>query len=246
MIENLITVVSVLLGVAFFTFAERKVLASIQRRRGPNVVGFWGVLQAFADGLKLVLKEVIIPVRANWVIFLLSPCIAFVIALVIWVFIPYSGLNFLTNFDFSLLFIYAISSIGVYGIILSGWSSNSRYAFLGALRSAAQLISYEVSIGLIILPVALCAGTFNIVEIVNKQIATTWYALPLLPAAVVFFISILAETNRAPFDLPEAEAEIVAGYNVEYSSMAFALFFLAEYSNMLWLSFLFALCFFGG
>lgn len=149
-----------------------------------------------------------------------------------WVFIPFSPVGFNTNFDFSLLLIYAISSIGVYGIILSGWSSNSKYAFLGALRSAAQLISYEVSIGLIILPVALCSASFNLVEIVEKQSLSVWYIIPLLPSAVIFFISILAETNRAPFDLPEAEAEIVAGYNVEYSSMAFALFFLAEYSNM--------------
>jgi NADH-quinone oxidoreductase subunit H len=246
MIEILLLVITTLLAVAFFTIAERKLLASIQRRRGPNVVGFWGVLQAFADGLKLLLKEVIIPVRSNWVLFLSAPCLALSVGLLIWVFIPFSTVSFITNFDFSLLLIYALSSIGVYGIILSGWASNSKYAFLGALRSAAQLISYEVSIGLIVLPVAICAGSFNLTEIVAQQAASVWYFLPLLPSAVVFFISILAETNRAPFDLPEAEAEIVAGYNIEYSSMTFAMFFLAEYSNMLWLSVLFALCFMGG
>jgi NADH-quinone oxidoreductase subunit H len=246
MIEILLLVITTLLSVAFFTIAERKVLASIQRRRGPNVVGFWGTLQAFADGLKLLLKEVIVPVRSNWVLFLMAPCLALTIGLLIWIFLPFSAVSYITNFDFSLLFIYAISSIGVYGIILSGWSSNSKYAFLGALRSAAQLISYEVSIGLIILPVAVCAGSFNLVEIVMKQSASIWYIVPLLPSAIVFFISMLAETNRAPFDLPEAEAEIVAGYNIEYSSMAFAMFFLAEYSNMLWLSVLFVICFLGG
>jgi NADH-quinone oxidoreductase subunit H len=245
MIEILLLVITTMLAVAFFTIAERKLLASIQRRRGPNVVGFWGTLQAFADGLKLLLKEVVIPVRSNWLLFLAAPCVALAIGLFIWVFIPLSTINYITNFDFSLLFIYAISSIGVYGIILSGWSSNSKYAFLGALRSAAQLISYEVSIGLIVLPVAILSNSFNLVEIVSKQ-SSTWYLVPLLPGAIVFFISVLAETNRAPFDLPEAEAEIVAGYNIEYSSMAFAMFFLAEYSNMLWLSVLFSLCFLGG
>jgi NADH-quinone oxidoreductase subunit H len=169
MIEILILVVTTLLAVAFFTIAERKLLASIQRRRGPNVVGFWGVLQAFADGLKLLLKEVIIPVRSNWVLFLAAPCLALAVGLLIWVFIPFSAISFVTNFDFSLLLIYALSSIGVYGIILSGWASNSKYAFLGALRSAAQLISYEVSIGLIVLPVAICAGSFNIVVILAQQ-----------------------------------------------------------------------------
>lgn len=246
MLELLITFLSVILSIAFYIVAERKVLASIQRRKGPNVTGFWGTLQAIADGLKLVLKEVVIPVRANWILFLAAPSITFLIGYLIWVFIPFTDINYLTNFDFSLLFIYAISSIGVYGVIGAGWSSNSKYAFLGSLRSAAQLISYEVSIGLILLPISICANSFNLIEIVNQQKLSTWFCLPLLPLCAVFFISILAETNRAPFDLPEAEAELVAGFNVEYSAMTFALFFLAEYSNMLWLSFIMAICFFGG
>ena len=246
MIELLITFLCVLLAIAFFTIAERKVLASIQRRKGPNVTGFWGTLQAIADGLKLIFKEVVIPVRANWILFLAAPSITLLIGLLIWVLIPFSDMNYLTNFDFSLLFIYAISSIGVYGVIGAGWSSNSKYAFLGSLRSAAQLISYEVSIGLLLLPIAICANSFNLIEIVNQQSLSTWFFLPLLPTCVVFFISLLAETNRAPFDLPEAEAELVAGFNVEYSAMTFALFFLAEYSNMLWLSVIMAICFFGG
>lgn len=246
MIELLITFLCVLLAIAFFTIAERKVLASIQRRKGPNVTGFWGTLQAIADGLKLIFKEVIIPVRANWMLFLAAPSITLLIGLLIWVFIPFSDMNYLTNFDFSLLFVYAISSIGVYGVIGAGWSSNSKYAFLGSLRSAAQLISYEVFIGLLLLPIAICANSFNLIEIVNQQNLGTWFCLPLLPTCIVFFISLLAETNRAPFDLPEAEAELVAGFNVEYSAMTFALFFLAEYSNMLWLSFIMAICFFGG
>lgn len=246
MIELLITFLCVLLAIAFFTIAERKVLASIQRRKGPNVTGFWGTLQAIADGLKLIFKEVVIPVRANWMLFLAAPSITLLIGLLIWVFIPFSDMNYLTNFDFSLLFVYAISSIGVYGVIGAGWSSNSKYAFLGSLRSAAQLISYEVFIGLLLLPIAICANSFNLIEIVNQQNLGTWFCLPLLPTCIVFFISLLAETNRAPFDLPEAEAELVAGFNVEYSAMTFALFFLAEYSNMLWLSFIMAICFFGG
>lgn len=246
MVELLITFLCILLAIAFFTIAERKVLASIQRRKGPNVTGFWGTLQAIADGLKLIFKEVVIPVRANWILFIAAPSITLLIGLLIWVLIPFSDINYLTNFDFSLLFIYALSSIGVYGVIGAGWSSNSKYAFLGSLRSAAQLISYEVSIGLLLLPISICANSFNLIEIVNQQNIGTWFCLPLLPTCIVFFISLLAETNRAPFDLPEAEAELVAGFNVEYSAMTFALFFLAEYSNMLWLSVIMAICFFGG
>lgn len=245
MLIILITLVASLLTIAFFTIAERKLLASIQRRKGPNVTGFWGILQAFADGLKLLLKEVIIPVRSNWVLFLLAPCLSLAIALVTWVFIPFSDLNYITNFDYSLLMLYAVSSLGVYAIIGAGWTSNSKYAFLGGLRSAAQLISYEVSIALLLLPVAACANSFNLIEIVNQQ-ESVWFVVPLLPVSVIFFISVLAETNRAPFDLPEAEAEIVAGYNVEYAGMTFAMFFLAEYSNMIWLSVVVAICFFGG
>jgi len=246
MIEFLLTFICILLSIAFFTIAERKVLASIQRRKGPNVTGFWGTLQAIADGLKLIFKEVVIPVRSNWSLFLAAPSVTLLIGLLIWVFVPFSDINYLTNFDFSLLFIYAVSSVGVYGVIGAGWSSNSKYAFLGSLRSAAQLISYEVSIGLLLLPIAICANSYNLVEIVNQQNSSTWFFLPLLPGCIVFFISLLAETNRAPFDLPEAEAELVAGFNVEYSAMTFALFFLAEYSNMLWLSVIMAICFFGG
>lgn len=242
----LITIITALLAIAFFTLAERKLLASIQRRKGPNVTGFWGLLQAFADGLKLLLKEIIIPVRANWVLFLAAPGLALCIGLLVWVFIPLGPTDYLTNFDQSLLFVYAISSLGVYGIIGSGWASNSKYAFLGGLRSAAQLISYEISVALLLLPVAALSGSFNLIEIVEKQGLMAWFCVPLLPIFVIFFISVLAETNRAPFDLPEAEAEIVAGYNVEYASMTFAMFFLAEYSNMLWLSIITALCFLGG
>ena len=246
MITTLITIISSLLSIAFFTIAERKLLASIQRRKGPNVTGFWGLLQAFADGLKLLLKEIIIPTKANWILFLLAPCLTLVIGLLVWVFIPFSDLNYLTNFDYSLLLVYAFSSLGVYGIIGSGWASNSKYAFLGGLRSAAQLISYEISIALLLLPVAVCANSFNLIEIVHQQSLSTWFIFPLFPVFIIFFISVLAETNRAPFDLPEAEAEIVAGYNVEYSSMTFAMFFLAEYSNMLWLSAITAILFLGG
>ena len=246
MIIILITIISSLLSIAFFTIAERKVMASMQRRRGPNVIGFWGSLQAFSDGLKLLLKEIIIPIKSNWILFLAAPAWSLLIALLIWIFIPLYGLNYITNFDYSLLIVYAVSSLGVYSIIGAGWTSNSKYALLGGLRSAAQLISYEVSIALLILPVAAISNSFNIIEIVYKQNLYTWYIIPLLPVSVIFLISILAETNRAPFDLPEAEAEIVAGYNVEYSSMTFAMFFLAEYSNMLWLSSIFILLFLGG
>jgi NADH-quinone oxidoreductase subunit H len=192
MITTLITIVCALLSIAFFTIAERKLLASIQRRRGPNVTGFWGVGQAFADGLKLLLKEIIIPVRANWILFLAAPSLTLVIGLLMWVFIPFSDINYLTNFDYSLSWVYAISSLGVYGIIMAGWSSNSKYAFLGGLRSAAQLISYEVSIALLLLPVAACSNSFNLIEIVHKQSISVWYCVPLLPVFVVFFISVLA------------------------------------------------------
>jgi NADH-quinone oxidoreductase subunit H len=245
MLNILITIICALLSIAFFTIAERKLLASIQRRKGPNVTGFWGSLQAFADGLKLLLKEIVIPIKANWILFLAAPSLSLIIGLFIWVFIPFDDLNYITNFDYSLLILYAFSSLGVYGIIGAGWSSNSKYAFLGGLRSAAQLISYEVSIALLLLPVAACANSFNLIEIVNKQ-QNVWFCIPLLPIFIIFFISVLAETNRAPFDLPEAEAEIVAGYNVEYSSMTFAMFFLAEYSNMLWLSAITSILFLGG
>lgn len=246
MLEILITVIVSLLSIAFLTVAERKIMASIQRRKGPAITGLYGMGQAIADGVKLLFKEILIPVKANVLLFLVAPSLALLSSLTVWVFIPFSEFNWLTNFELSLLFTYAISSFGVYGIIVAGWASNSKYAFLGALRSSAQLISYEVSMSLLLLPVAMCAGSFNLIEIVSAQATSVWFCLPLLPIFVIFFISVLAETNRAPFDLPEAEAEIVAGYNIEYSSMTFALFFLAEYNNILWLSFIIAICFLGG
>ena len=242
-----ITIVALLIGIAFFTVAERKVLASLQRRRGPNVVGLWGSLQAIADGLKLAVKEVVLPNRANKDLFVLAPVLTFGLRVTSWAVIPvdiYTRTNFLVS-DVSLLYLLAISSLGVYGIILSGWSSNSKYAFIGSLRSSAQMISYEIFLALIFLAILLLVNSLNLAEIVRAQ-TTSWLMAPLLPLAVIFFISILAETNRAPFDLPEAEAEIVAGYNIEYSSMTFALFFLGEYGNMLVLSYMMALLFMGG
>ena len=289
----LIKIVCILAGVAYFTVAERKIMASIQRRLGPNVVGFWGLLQPLADGFKLLCKELLIPTHANSRIFILAPVLILALSLLSWSVIPFNLLDFWdVNFDFNkykkieifyreflgksfwepiphslllineniiktiignvanlsygLLFLLALSGLNVYGIIIAGWSSNSKYAFLGSLRSAAQMISYEVSIGLVILPVILLAGSLNLVEIVYAQSITGWYVFPLFPSAIIFFVSMLAETNRSPFDLPEAEAELVAGYNVEYSSIIFAMFFLAEYSNMLLMSTLIVLLFFGG
>jgi NADH-quinone oxidoreductase subunit H len=261
----LLKIICILISVAYFTIAERKVMASIQRRVGPNVEGGpFGLLQPLADGLKLFIKELIIPSRANIFIFLFAPILIFVLSLISWSVIPFHkiiGVEVLNNFffqqniiqnifisetDYGILFLLSISSLNVYGIILGGWASNSKYAFLGALRSAAQMIPYEISIGLTILPVILLTGTFNLTRIVFVQANNIWFFLPLFPSAIIFFISMLAETNRAPFDLPEAEAELVAGYNVEYSSMTFALFFLGEYSNMLLMSTLYSILFFGG
>lgn len=243
---TLVTLVPILLTVAFFTFCERKILASVQRRRGPNVVGFWGVLQAIADGLKLVLKEIIIPSRSNMFFFIFAPIWVLAISFSGWALIPFSYNNFYVDFDFGVLYLLAISSLGVYGIVIAGWSSNSRYAFLGGLRSVAQLISYEVSLGLIILPIILLSNSLNFIEIVSMQEKTIWFCLPFLPLTIIFFITILAETNRTPFDLPEAEAELVAGFNVEYSSTLFALFFLGEYSSILLMSATMSILFFGG
>lgn len=237
--------VCLLISVAFYTLLERKVMSSMQRRIGPNVVGFWGILQPFADGLKLVLKEIILPRRANNLLFLFAPFFTFALSLTGWTIIPFNISNVLANVHLGLLFLFAISSLGVYGVILAGWASNSRYAFLGALRSAAQMISYEVSIGFIFIILVLCTGTFNLIEIVSIQ-KNVWLCFPLFPLVIIFFISMLAETNRAPFDLPEAEAELVAGYNVEYASIIFAMFFLAEYLNMLLMSSLMVIFFFGG
>lgn len=242
---SLFTIVPVIISVAFFTLAERKILASVHRREGPNVVGFWGLLQPFADAIKLILKEIIIPTKAYSFIFLLAPCLSFFLSLIIWVIIPFNFSNVLSDINVGILFWLAVSSLNVYSVILSGWSSNSKYSFLGSLRSCAQMISYEVSISLCILPVILCSGSLNLVDIVYMQ-KNTWYVFPLLPICIIFFISMLAETNRAPFDLPEAEAELVAGFFVEYSAITFAMFFLGEYSNMLLMSSLIVIFFFGG
>ncbi len=239
-------IIAVILGaVAYLTYFERKVLASMQLRRGPNVVGPFGLLQPIADGIKLLSKETIIPSGSNAVLFLLAPVLSFLLALSAWSVIPFSAQMVLANINVGVLYLFAISSLGVYGIIIAGWASNSKYAFLGGLRSAAQMVSYEVSIGLVIISVLLVTGSLNLTEIVTAERSLTAQLL-LLPMLVVFFISALAETNRAPFDLPEGESELVGGFNVEYSSMTFALFFLAEYANMILMSALITILFLGG
>ncbi len=249
-IKIVVIVVPLLLAVAYLTYAERKVIGAIQLRRGPNVVGPFGLLQPLADGLKLFLKETVIPTGANRGVFILAPCVTFVLALAAWAVIPFGEGLVLADINVGVLYLFAISSLGVYGILMAGWASNSRYAFLGALRSSAQMVSYEVSIGFVIITVLLCVGSLNLTDIVMAQKGRyglfNWFWLPLLPMAVIFFISGLAETNRHPFDLPEAEAELVAGYNVEYSAMTFALFFLGEYANMILMSGMTAVLFLGG
>ena len=244
-IKVLSIIIPVLIAVAFFTVAERKIMGAIQRRRGPNVVGFMGLLQALADGLKLFVKETTLPSNSNLVVFILAPMLAFVLSLISWAVIPFSNKIVAADINLGILYLFAISSLNVYGILLAGWSSNSKYAYLGALRSAAQMISYEISIGFIVLTTVLCAGSFNLSSIVLAQ-SKTYFIIPLFPMFIIFYISMLAETNRHPFDLPEAEAELVSGYNVEYSAMTFALFFLAEYSNMLLMSSFAAILFLGG
>ena len=234
-----------LISIAYLTFFERKVIGSMQLRKGPNVVGPFGLLQPIADGLKLLSKETIFPDDSNKFLFILSPIITFVLALISWAVIPIDYKVVLADINVGIMYIFAVSSLGVYGIIVAGWSSNSRYAFLGSLRSAAQMISYEVSIGLIIISILLTAGSLNLSSIVLSQ-EKVWYIIPHFPMFVIFFISTLAETNRAPFDLPEAESELVAGYNVEYSSMSFGLFFLGEYGNMILMSSMSTILFLGG
>jgi|TARA_B110000046_G_scaffold3790_1_gene4061 NADH-quinone oxidoreductase subunit H len=244
-LQILAIVVPLLISVAYFTLVERKVMGSIQRRRGPNVIGYLGLLQPLADGLKLFAKETILPSNANTFIFLLAPILTFVLSLLGWAVIPFGDGIVLSDINVGLLYLFAVSSLSVYGILLSGWASNSKYAFLGSIRSAAQMISYEVSIGFIVVTVVLCAGSFNLSEITLAQ-QNVWYIFPLLPMFFLFVVSALAETNRHPFDLPEAEAELVSGYNVEYSAMGFALFFLGEYANMLLMGSLISTLFLGG
>lgn len=244
-LESLILIVPILLSTAFLTLFERKIMAAVQRRRGPNVVGFLGVLQPFADGLKLLIKETILPSKANQVVFLIAPILTIFLSFMGWAVIPFNEQVVYSDINLGILYIFAVSSLGVYGIIISGWSSNSRYAFLGTLRAAAQMISYEVSIGLIIINVILASGSLNLTSIVASQ-NSLWYVFALFPLFLLFYLSALAETNRPPFDLPEAEAELVAGYFVEYSAMTFAQFFLGENINIIIMCFLTVLLFLGG
>jgi len=240
-------VLPLLIAIAYLTLLERKMIASIQRRRGPNhaLVGIFGLGQPLADGLKLLLKETIFPSKANIVLFFIAPVLTFTLSLVTWAVVPFSNDYVFVNIHLSVVYVLAVSSLGVYGILLSGWASNSKYAFLGSMRSAAQMVSYEVSLGLMLCTVAVCVGSLDLQEIVLSQDGL-WLIFPLFPAWILFLIASLAETNRPPFDLPEAEAELVAGYFVEYSSMGFALFFLGEYSNMLFMSGMSVILFFGG
>jgi NADH-quinone oxidoreductase subunit H len=244
-LEILAIVIPLLVGMAYLTYAERKVIAGMQLRQGPMTVGPYGLLQPIADGVKLFLKETVIPASANKVVFLLAPMTTFILALIGWAVIPFGPGMVLANINVGVLYMFAVSSLGVYGLIMAGWASNSRYAFLGALRSSAQMVSYEISIGIIILCVLVTAGSLNLSDIVWAQ-RHVWYIVPHFPMFMIFVASILAETNRHPFDLPEDEASLVTGFNVEYSSMAFALFFLGEYMNMILMSALTSVLFLGG
>ena len=246
LIKFVLIIVPVLISVAYLTLAERKIIGYSQTRKGPNVVGIYGILQPLADGVKLFSKEMVIPNHVSIFLYFFSPILALTLGLVVWGLMPLNFNSVMSDVNLGILIIFALSSVGVYAILMSGWSSNSKYAFIGSLRAAAQMISYEVSIGLIIISVILCAGSMNLMNIIFIQEQTIWFIFPLLPAALMFFISCLAETNRAPFDLTEGESELVSGYNVEYSSMIFALFFLAEYAHIIFMSFLFALIFLGG
>ena len=241
----LIVVVPLLISVAYFTLAERKILGAIQRRRGPNVIGIYGLLQPLSDGFKLLIKESVIPHSSNSLLFILSPALTFAVSLFGWSIIPFGPYSFFSESNLGFLYLFAVSSLGVYGIVMSGWSSNSKYAFLGSLRSTSQMISYEVSIGFVLVCIISCCGSFNVQQVILTQ-KYVWFIIPFYPLFLLFFISGLAETNRHPFDLPEAEAELVSGYNVEYSSMGFALFSLGEYSNMLMMSSMVTILFLGG
>ena len=237
--------IPVLVSVALAVWLDRRIWGAVQKRKGPNVVGPFGLLQTVADALKYIFKEIIIPASSNKIIFILAPVVTMTLALVAWAVIPFDDELVLANINVGILYLFAVSSLGVYGIIMGGWASNSKYPFLGAIRSAAQMVSYEVSIGIIIINVLLCVGSLNLTDIVNAQ-KNLWFVVPLFPMFVIFFISALAETNRPPFDLPEAEAELVSGYQTEYSGMMYAMFWLGEYANILLMCAMGAILFLGG
>jgi NADH-quinone oxidoreductase subunit H len=243
--QILAILVPLLIAVAYLTYAERKVIGAMQLRKGPNVVGPFGLLQPFADAVKLLFKETILPAGANRVVFVAAPMLTFILAMIGWAVIPFDEGWVLADLNVGILYLFAISSLGVYGVIMAGWASNSKYPFLGALRSAAQMVSYEVSMGFVIITVLICVGSLNLTDIVLAQ-KNLWFCIPLFPMFIIFFISTLAETNRSPFDLPEGESELVAGFFVEYSSMTFALFFLGEYANMLLMGGMTTILFLGG